>query len=93
MQSLEKAPDYVRNPDVPHYRCYGLYDLDFMISDGIFEMYKLARTPGGVLYRETAFFVEMPVVSIPPGVALVTRKLASAVLTPVITVFQSFGLH
>lgn len=71
--------DYIQNKDAPIYRVHGLHDLQLLPDDGLFELYRLKRTDGGVLYMETELFVEMPRTAIPPGVALTVRKISATI--------------
>lgn len=67
--------DYIENPNAPTYRAHGLHDLDFIGADGLFTLFIIKRTAGGVLYRETALWIELPTCAIPPAVALIANGM------------------
>lgn len=87
--------EYLENPNAPTFRAHGLHELNFISdTDGLFTLYCVRRTAGGVLYRETALWVEMPIAAIPPAVALTARTLAAAVLMPIKdATARALGMH
>ena len=94
MEGLDRGLDYIENKEAPIFRVHGLHDLHLLGSDGLFELYRLKRTKGGVLYMETELFIEMPIYSIPPGVVLTTRKIGMAVAEQAIeTVGKAWRLN
>lgn len=76
--------EYVANPNAPTYRAHRVHDLDFVGTDGLFTLVQFKKTSGGVWYQETAFYVELPVAAIGPGVALTTRKMGTSIIGPIV---------
>jgi len=76
--------DYVENPNAPTFRAHGLHDLDFISgTDGLFTLFHFKKTEGGIWYKETVLFVEVPIPAIPPAITLTTRKMGMAVISPI----------
>src|ERR1043165_7908557 len=68
--------EFIENPNAPIYRAHALHDLDFVGGGlGLFNLIQYRKTNGGVWYKETAFYVELPTSAIMPAISLTMRKM------------------
>lgn len=78
-----EALEFIDN-GAPTVQADALHDLEMIGSIGLFTTYYLKRTPGGVWYKEAAFYARFPAEAIPPAVALTVRKMGMGQIVPAI---------
>lgn len=80
--SFEELP-YLQNPLAPRIRVHGLQDVQFLSpNDVLFDLFDV-QTENGVWVKKTAVYIEMPAFSVPPGIALTSKRIGERLIMPI----------